>query len=155
MRRRNLSIGLSVLVLLMSAAPALGAGPPTHIRESGHKEVTTVYFPDDICGPRAGWTTFTETWQFHVVDLGDSIHLIAPETGRYHTDFDDPSIEDVDAQWTETVSFQLTRGGTVVFSEQLHDFLGGDVRIHSQVVFVEVDGTVKVDRQIFRVEGCP
>lgn len=154
MRTRHIPLGLSLVALLMSATPALGAGPPTQVREFGHKQVTTVYFPDDICGPRAGWTTFVETWRLHVVEFDDSIHLAAPETGWYHTDFDDPAIEDVDAKWTETVSFQLTRGGTVVFNEQLHDFLG-DVRIHSHVVFVEVDGSVKVEREIFRVEGCP
>lgn len=135
------------------AGPAMAAGPLI-IHESAKKEVTTLYFPDDICGPRAGWTTFVETWRFHATDLGDSLHINAGETGWYTTDFDDPSIDDYRAQYTEAVAFNLTRGGTATFNSEYHDF-PGDIRIHEQIVFHEVDGEVLVEREVFRVTGCP
>jgi hypothetical protein len=142
-----------LITSFVSAGPAM-AGRPTIVHESAKKEVTTLYFPDDICGPRAGWTTFVETWRFHATDLGDSLHINAGETGWYTTDFDDPSIEDYRAQYTEAVAFNLTRGGTATFTSQFHDF-PGDIRIHEQIVFHEVDGEVLVEREVFRVTGCP
>lgn len=154
MRTRWTPLGLALAGVMLVTAPVSAADPVTHVHESGKKEIHTEYFPDDICGPRAGWTTFVVTWRFHITDLGDSLHVNAGETGRYTTDFDDPAIEDYKSQFTEAVSFNITRGGTVTFNLQFHDF-PGDIKIHVKLVFVEVGGQVMVERDVLRVEGCP
>ena len=154
MRTRSTALGLALAGVTLLAAPVAAASPVTHTHDSAKKEVTTLYFPDDICGPRAGLTTFVETWRLHITDLGDSVHFTAGETGWYTTDFDDPATEAYRAQYTEAVSFNVTRGGTVTFNLEFHDF-PGDITIHEQMVFVEVDGTIRVDRLVLRVDGCP
>ena len=154
MRTRWIPLGLALAGVMLVAVPVSAANPVTHARESGKKEIHTEYFADDICGPRAGWTTFVVTWHFHVTDLGDSVHVVYGETGRYTTDFDDPATEDYESQFTEAMSSNVTRGGTVTFNLQFHDF-PGDIKIHVNVVFVEVDGQVMVERDVLRVDGCP
>ena len=126
----------------------------THFRESNHKFVNTVYFPDDICGPRAGWTTFVVTDHLVVTDLGDSVHVVFGENGRYTTDLDDPAFADYSSQFTDAFHFNLTRGGTEVATEQFHDF-PGTIRIRVHINFVAVDGEVRVDRESLSVTGCP
>lgn len=154
MRTQSAALGLALAGVMLLAAPVSAASPVTHTRDSAQKEVYSVYFPDDICGPRAGWTTFVLTRVLHVTDLGDSVHITAIDTGRYTTDFDDPAIDDYKSQFTEALHFNLTRGGTVTFNYEFHDF-PGDITIQGQNVFVEVDGEVLVDREVFRVDGCP
>jgi hypothetical protein len=154
MRKRTTAIGVALAWLLLAAGPVAAGGPVTHTRDSAQKETYSVYFPDDICGPRAGWTTFVLTRLLHITDLGDSLHATAIDTGRYSTDFDDPAIEDYESQFTEALHFNLTRGGTTTFSYQFHDF-PGDITIRGHTVFVEVEGLVKVDRESFVFDGCP
>ena len=90
----------------------------------------------------------------HWVDLGDSLHVSYTETGSYATDFDDPAIDDYASQFTEAQHFNLTRGGTVTWTEQFHDF-PGTIQIKSHVTFVEVDGEARVDLSTLEVTGCP
>lgn len=154
MKRRIQTLVLAALMVTV-ALPVQSAGAkPTIERTIVHKEVKTVYFPDDICGDRAGWTTFTVTYRFIVMDHGNSLHVVFGETGRYVTDFDDPSIEDYSSQFTEAGHFGLTPGGTVVVTSQFHDF-PGSIQIHERVVFVEAAGSVKVDSYDLTVTGCP
>jgi hypothetical protein len=80
--------------------------------------------------------------------------VVFGETGRYETDFDDPSIEDYVSQLTEAGHFNLTPSGTRVYTSQFHDF-PGTIDIRERVVFVESNGTVKVDRYDLTVTGCP
>ena len=154
MRTRTTTLGVALSWLLLAAGPVAAGGPVTHTRDSAQKETYSLYFPDDICGPRAGWTHFTLTRTFHVTDLGDSVHVTAIDTGRYSTDFDDPAVADYESQFTEAMHFSLTRGGATTFSYQFHDY-PGDITIRGHTVFVEVDGLVKVDRESFVVDGCP
>jgi hypothetical protein len=154
MRTESAALGLALAGVMLLATPVSAASPVTHTRDSAQKEVYSVYFPDDVCGPRAGWSTFVLTRVLHIVDMGDSVHLTAIDTGRYTTDFDDPAIEDYKSQFTEALHFNLTRGGTVTFNYEFHDF-PGDITIRGQTVFVEHDGVVLVDREVFRVDGCP
>ncbi len=154
MTRRIQRMVLTALVVLAALPVQSAFAKPTIDRTIVHKEVTARYFPDDICGDRAGWTTFTVTYRFIVMDHGDSLHVVFGETGRYVTDFDDPSIEDYSSQFTEAGHFSLTRGGTVVFTSQFHDF-PGSIQIHERVVFVEAAGSVKVDKYDLSVTGCP
>jgi hypothetical protein len=141
---------LPPLVAPAAAAEAI----PAITRESNHKLVKTLYFPDDICGPRGGWTTFVVTDHLIVTDLGDSLHVVFGEHGTYSTIFDDPAIENYSSQFTDAQHFNITRGGTVVFTEQFHDF-PGTIRIQVRIVFVEVGGEVHVERFFESVTGCP
>jgi hypothetical protein len=149
MRTRTAAVGLGLAWLLVTAGPVAAGGPVSHTHDSAQKEMYSVY-----CGPRAGWTHFVLTRLFHVTDRGDSVHVVAIDTGRYVTDFDDPAVGDYESQFTEALHFNLTRGGTTTFSYQFHDF-PGDITIRGHTVFVDVDGSVKVDRESFFVEGCP
>jgi hypothetical protein len=65
----------------------------------------------------------TLTWTDHllVTDLGDSLHVVFGEQGTYATDFDDPAIEDYTSQFTDAEHFNITCGGTVVYTVQFHD----------------------------------
>ena len=154
MRRRSVGV-LFVLLVLVVPAVAASAEPPTRFKEIVHKFVHTQVFGDDICGDRSGEDTFTVTSRFIATDFGDgTINVVYGETGTYNTDFDDPNIEDHTSQFTEAGHFRLTRGGTVTWTEQFHDF-PGTIRIHTQVVVVEVEGQIKVDREVLSVTGCP
>jgi hypothetical protein len=140
---------------MFASAPVQAAGSkPSIDRTIVHKEVKVEAFPDDICGDRANTTTITTTWRFIVKDSGNGLSVVFGETGRYVTEFDDPSIEDYASQFTEAGHFAITPGGTVVYSSQFHDF-PGTIDIHERVVFVESHGTVKVDRYDLTVTGCP
>jgi hypothetical protein len=147
------AIGLSA-VLMMAASPVFAASPIVTDGASEHSEIRTVYFPDDICGPRAAWYTIEVTWHWHLTDLGDGYSFVYTETGTYHVDFDDPRIEDIDSQFTEAFHETATRGGTIVSTEQFHDF-PGTITIRVHVMVVEVDGELRVDRVVNDVEGCP
>lgn len=149
--RIPLIVGLTMLV----SAPAHAAGStPSIDTKIVHNEVTTQFFPDDICGERENTTTFTTTWRFIVKESGDSLAVVFGETGRYETDFVDPSIQDYKSQFTEAGHFNLTPGGTVVFTSQFHDF-PGTIDIRERIVFVESQGSVRVDRYALTVTGCP
>ena len=80
--------------------------------------------------------------------------MVFGESGRYETDFDDPSIEDYSSQFTEAGHFNITPGGVVVYTMQFHDF-PGTIDIRQHVVFVESNGSVKVERDDLTVTGCP
>ncbi|MDH4143337.1 MAG: hypothetical protein OEV61_12070 [Chloroflexota bacterium] len=123
-------------------------------KHASYKEVSSQYYDDDICGDRAGWTTYTVTWRVHWVEFADSFHLSYTATGRYVTDFDDPAIEDYEGQFTASTHFNLTPGGTVTATEQFHDS-PGSIQIKTHAVFTEVDGAVRVDRYSIDVTGCP
>jgi hypothetical protein len=155
-RRLHLLLGrvglLAILTLALTAGSASAA--VIHTKQSTRDVVRTEYFPDDICGPRAGWTTFVTSSHLVVTDLGDSVHVAFGERGTYSTDFDDPSIPDYTSRFTDAQHFNITRGGTVVFTEQWRDF-PGTIRIHEHIVFVEVDGDVRIDSDVLSVTGCP
>jgi hypothetical protein len=143
---------LAILTLALTAGSASAA--VIHTKQSTRDVVRTEYFPDDICGPRAGWTTFVTSSHLEVTDLGDSVHVAFGEHGTYATDFDDPRIADYTSRFTDAQQFTITRGGTVVFTEQWRDF-PGTIRIHEHIVFVEVDGDVRIDSDVLSVTGCP
>jgi len=143
---------LAILTLGLTAGTASAA--VSHTKQSTRNVVTTEHFPDDICGPRAAWWTFVSSSHLVVTDLGDSIHVVYGETGTYSADFDDPSIPDYTSRFTDAQHFNITRGGTVVFTEQWRDF-PGTIQIHEHIVFVEVDGDVRIDSDVLSVTGCP
>ena len=154
-RTRPAGLILAIATVLLVAAPAAAAGPVTQWRDFGHKEVSRVYYPDDICGPRAGWTDYVVSWHFHLTEISEGVfNWVFGETGTYHVDFDDPSIPDLDSQFTEAQHGTVTKGGTETFTFQFHDF-PGSIAIHEQYLFVRVGDEVKLDRYTLRVDGCP
>jgi hypothetical protein len=146
----------AVLALLLQAGPAAaGQGPVQHAGGSSHKVVDLTYHPDDICGPRSGWTETTVTSQWKYTELPDgSFNFVFVETGTYHTDFDDPAIPSYDSQFTGAEHGTITRGGTSIHTSQWHDF-PGTITIFEQILFVQVGDVVKLDRDDLRVDGCP
>ncbi len=149
------SLGLALALWVIAVVPAAGASPVLHARDAAHREVSTVYYPDDICGPRAGWTTFVVTFHLSYVERPDgtwSFNYL--ETGTYHTDFDDPTIPSYDGQFTGPQHGTITPGGVETYNGEWHDF-PGSITIHEHVVFVQVGDEVKIDRDDLRVEGCP
>ncbi len=154
MRKLSRSMFIATMAMLVVAPTHVDAAKPSSDRTIVHKEVHPQYFPDDICGDRAGWTTFTTTWRFIVKESGDSIKIVFGETGRYVTDFDDPATEDYSSQFTQAGHAGVTSSGVVTYNSQFHDF-PGTIDIHEHVVFVEVNGSVRVDRDVLTVTGCP
>ncbi len=153
--KKHTRILLVAGLMTLASAPAQAAGAkPSIERTIVHKEVTTEEFADDICGDRANTTTFTTTWRYIVKSTGDSLLVVFGETGRYQTDFDDPSIDDYASQFTEAGHFNISPSGTVVYTSQFHDF-PGTIEIHERIVFVESSGSVRVDRYDLTVTGCP
>jgi hypothetical protein len=151
----GLSLGIAMVATILAAAPVAAASPVAHARFSAHRQVSTVYYPDDICGPRAGWTTYVLTYHWQSTERPDgSFNFSYIETGTYHTDFDDPTIPSYDSQFTGAQHGTLTRGGTQIFTFQWHDF-PGSITIHEQMLFVQVGDEVKLDRDDLRVDGCP
>lgn len=143
---------LVVLALGLTAGPAAAAVSHTKVLT---RDVTwTEYFPDDICGPRAGWTTFVTSTRLVVTDLGDSLHVAFGEVGTYTTDFDDPAITDYASRFTDAGHFNITRGGSVIYTEQWRDF-PGTIHIHEHIVFVEAGGAVRIDKDEVTFTGCP
>lgn len=154
MKKRSRILLITCLTML-AAAPAQAAGSKPPIDKTiVHKEVKVEEFTDDICGDRANSTTFTTTWRLIVKESGDGLSVVFGESGRYETDFDDPSIEDYSSQFTEAGHFNITPGGVVVYTMQFHDF-PGTIDIRQHVVFVESNGSVKVERDDLTVTGCP
>ena len=154
-RHRSRWLGAPILAIaLLSATSATAWAAPLQTRDGGHHEVSTVYYPDDICGPRSGWTTWDVTWHLRVTDLGDAFQATYTETGKYSTDLDDPAFQDYTSQYTEVVHFTGTRGGAAINVVQFHDF-PGTIRIRARLVFVANDTGVHVDRDILEVTGCP
>ena len=154
MKLRSAGI-IFVLVALMVPSLAANAGAPTRMKEIIHKFTHTEVFSDDICGDRSSVDTFTVTSRFIATEFEDgTFNVVYGETGTYTTDFDDPSIDDHTSKFTEAGHVRLTKGGTFVWTEQFHDF-PGTIQIRSRVVLVEVDGELKVNREVLSVTGCP
>ena len=152
--RRTMGLATLLATLGLTANAGLAAAAVTHTHTSERNVVSTEYFPDDICGPRAGWTTFTSSDKLVVTDLGDSVHVTFTEHGTYVTDFDDPAIADYASSFTGAVQFNLTRGGTITLSNQWRDF-PGTIQIHEHITFVQVGDDIRIDRDELTVTGCP
>ena len=153
--RRVAAVAAAIVVSSLLAAPvAAAARTVDQIRDGGHHEVSTVYYPDDICGPRSGWTTYDVTWHLRVQDFGDTFNATYVETGTYTTDLDDPAFDDYSSQFTGAVHVNVTKSGVAVTTDLWHDF-PGSITIRTSLVFVVRDGAVQVDREVFYVSGCP
>ena len=154
-RIRPAALVLALAASALVAAPVAARSPVVTFRDSGHMEVARVYYDDDICGPRSGWTDYVVSWHAQLTEISDGVfNWVYGETGTYHTDFDDPSIPDYDSQFTEAQHGTMTMGNTGIFTVQFHDF-PGTITIHEQYLFVRVGDQIKLDRYTLRVDGCP
>ena len=144
---------LTALVLAAVAAPASAATTSTVVI---HGVTFTDFFPDDICGPRANYVTFTiDTEVVHTTELADgSFSFVDAATATYHADFVDPARADQDSRQVGGFHITLTPGGTLVSSFAFHDFPTG-IRIWQRYHLTVVDGNPVVERDILKVTGCP
>jgi hypothetical protein len=155
---RTIILRLLAAVMLLSGVLAIGASAAN---ASGNTVVVhgvtfTDFFPDDICGPRASYVTFTiKTEVTHYTQSPDgTFNFVDVSTLTYHVDFVDPTLADQDSQSTQAIHAALTPGGVFVESLQFHDHPTG-LRIWEHLVLTVVNGNVIVDRDITGVTGCP
>ena len=144
---------LTALVLAAVAAPANAATTSTVVIQG----VTfTEFFPDDLCGPRASYVTFTiDTEVVHTTELADgSFSFVDASTGTYHADYVDPALPDQDSRQVGAFHVTLTPGGTLVISYAFHDFPTG-MRIWQRYHLTVVDGNPVIERDIMKFTGCP
>ena len=144
--------GLSALL----AVSAQAAAPAQKTTVVVHGLTYSLYFPDDICGPRAATATFTvRTRVIHATEGQDgSFNVTFVDTGTYQVDFVDPTIADQDSQFTSFVHHAFTRGEVEVLTEAFHDFPTG-VRIWERFHATVVAGRIVIEREVFKVTGCP
>jgi hypothetical protein len=154
--KRTFVVVLSAISAIALATPAHAARPLEKPTLVIHGDTFSVFFPDDICGPRASTTTFTfRTQVLHGAERPDGTYNFHfTDTGTYHVDFVDPALQDQDSQFTETSHHVRTRGETEVLRGAFHDFPTG-IRIWERFHATAVDGVIIVDREIVKVTGCP
>ena len=154
-RTGALAAGLATVVVVTfgTAASAAAADGRTVV---DHDVTHSAYFPDDICGPRASFITFTaRTAQQQFLPRRDGTWLYREvSVVTYTSDYDDPSLPDVTGRLTEVNHYNLTPGNTFIANEPFHDFFG-DVKIWWKYHLTVVDGSPVVERSIVDWVGCP
>lgn len=146
---------LAVLLALL-AVPAQAAAPAGKTTVVVHGLTFSMFFPDDICGPRAGTTTFTirtqvtRAWE----EQDGTFNVTFAETGTYHVDFVDPAIANQDSQYTQTARHAFMPSGVEVYNLTFHDFPTG-IRIWERIHATFVNEQLIVEREVFKVTGCP
>jgi hypothetical protein len=146
----------ALTALVLAPVPAPVSAATTTSTVVIHGQTFTEFFPDDICGPRASYVTFTfRTEVTLITELADgSFTFQDMSTGTYHVDFLDPALADQDSQFAGPTHVTLAPSGTFVFSVAFHDFSTG-LRIWQRLHLTVVDGRPVVDRDILKVTGCP
>ena len=152
-------IGAGLVGPVVLAAPA--AGDPPDVTHVVSHEDETFYIPAaPECGAPFGATEIQEgTERLHIVESGEDIHFAAGETIWVTVISDDPTAAPTDPrQVTDAVVFHsINEGAVQIFHESFHDngTVWGDIAVHE--TFVEVNGTVRVERFSGRnlpPEGC-
>jgi hypothetical protein len=153
--RKFLGLLFVALLMILTAGPASAApvGSPTIVT---HGETFTVSWDDDICGLRANTTTYhrkIEQVQFFERSDGTFVYRdVAVVT--YESDYVDPALPDLSGRLTEVNHFVLTPGEVFVAVTTYHDFFG-DIRIFYRFHVTVKDGEPVVEREIYKVTGCP
>jgi hypothetical protein len=157
----------TMLVLaLVLPAPVLAAGPTERIRVRDHKAEFVQVVTDDVCGDvgggqglRAGTFTLVETGHFFVTSFEDRVRVSDVETGTYSYDFDDPSIPDVSGyRYTSPFTAVINRNEDLILTENQHEHLPGSpngITVSFRVHVTWHDGEPIVEREFFKVTGCP
>ena len=144
----------ALAVFVLGVLPAQAAGPPTTSTVVVHG-LTFSEFAPDICDRLATFTFTFRTQVTHLTEHEDgSFSGSFIDIGTYHVDFVDPALADQNSQFAEAVHVTLTPGETFVVSLAFHDFPTG-IRIWERFHLTEVNGSPVVEREIFKVTGCP
>ncbi len=137
-----LLFAMAGLVALL-AVPTRAAAPAAKTAVVVHGLTYSMFFPDDICGPRAGTTTFTIRTQVlrATEDPEGTFNVTFVDTGTYHVDFVEPAIADQGSQFTHTAHHAFTPGEVEIFNLTFHDFPTG-IKIWERVhaTFVNEQG---------------
>jgi hypothetical protein len=152
--RRMAAVLIALLSLTLLTAGAAQAAPPEvdHHQELEARTETAL----NICGDLAVFD-FNVKGSITMVEQvpGEVFHFHATWVGAYTVTFLDTSLGVWESTVREAISAQATPGGTFVFRTILNSH-EGPVRIHETIAFVVgQDGTIRVDRYIFDVVGCP
>lgn len=150
---------IAAVAALCTAAPTGAAATPPLTWTTVQHNTTppVVYFPDDICGPRASYETWVNTVEVnHLTALDDgSFHFVDFETGYVYVDYVDPATPDVRQSRTETFNVNLTPGGVYTQNSTFRLRDGNNLTIRARYTLVLVDDTPKVERDVLVVGGCP
>jgi hypothetical protein len=162
------AVQAAIMFVIALALPAqvLAAGPTERIRIRDHKAEFVQVVTDDVCGDvggglglRAGTFTIVETGHFFVTSFEDQVRVSDVETGTYSYDFDDPSIPDVSGyRYTSPFSAVITKNEDLILTENQHEFLPGSpngITISFRLHVTWHDGEPIVEREFFKVTGCP
>lgn len=157
-RRLGVPAALLAIAVLSTSAPAAAAADRS-ARESTvvlRGLTYTQSFPDDICGPRASEETVrVRTMVVHYTESDDgTFNAHFTETGTVHVDFGDPTLQDFDSQFTDSIHHVLTPGGSETFIETFHQ-VSGELKIWSRIQVHFVDGEPMFERVTSKVTGCP
>jgi hypothetical protein len=147
-----LCLGLSAAV----TAPA-GAAPARTWTDVQHNvTLATEFFPDDICGERPSYETWTNKVQVnHLTERPDgSFTFVDFETSLIAVDYVDPNIRDTTFRWTETFTINLTRGGTYINTTTFRQS-DGTLTLRARYHLTVVNGVPKIEREASFVDGCP
>jgi len=145
---------------LLTAALFLIPSLPAQASDNGtvvtHGFTHTEFFPDDICGARASTVTFTATVaQWKDVERADGTWSHRDVSAvTYEVDFVDPALSDYSGRLTEVNHAIFTPGDTFIVTNTFHDF-GGGLKIWQRLNSKVVGDEVVVEREIFKVTGCP
>lgn len=165
--RRTLTIPIALAAVLLVGIPAsaVAGGPIERIVERDQKTEIVQVVSDDICGEifgpagrGAGTLYITETGHRTIMVYEDRFHVVDVEVGTYWYDYDDPAIADVAGRYESPFSLVVTKGGNVIVTENLHEFLPGSpdgIRIWFRYHLTWKDDEPVVEREFFNVTGCP
>jgi hypothetical protein len=165
---RGIRFAVSIALLATLAFPfaVAAAGPVERIIVREHKAESFQVVTDDVCGDvggglglRSGTFTLVETGHLRITVFEDRLHVLELVAGTYSMDFDDPTIPDVSGyRWTSTVVFVMNERGSQVFTHNQHESLPGDpdgIRVWFRTHVTWNDDTPVVEREFFKVTGCP
>jgi outer membrane biogenesis lipoprotein LolB len=138
--------------LLLAASPAQAASPEVVHQKIIQHETETL---DTYCGEVAVFQ-FDGTETFTLVDKSDGIFTwTVASRATYTLTFLDSSLGVQEGRFSQMESVHAAPGGTFVFRFVINDRQGA-VRSHSTTTFVvSADGTIRVDKFTFVVDGCP
>jgi hypothetical protein len=165
---RSKPIQAAIMLILALALPAqvLAAGPTERIRVRDHKAEFVQVVTDDVSGDvsggqglRAGTFTLVETGHFFFTSFEDRVRVSDVENGTYSYDFDDPSIPDVSgSRYTSPFTAVVNKNEDLILKENQHEFLPvsrNGITVSFRLHATWRDGEPIVEREFFKVTGCP
>ena len=110
-------------------------------------------------GLRAGTFTIVETGHSFVTSFEDRVRVTDVETGTYSYDFDDPSIPDASGyRYSSPFTAVVNKNEDLILTENQHEYLPGSpngITVSFRLHVTWHDGEPIVEREFFKVTGCP